>query len=276
MKRKERGITLIALVITIIVMLILVVVTVSVALQGGLFGKAQEAKTNTEEAQIQEREISTGRIKVGDKWYDSLDKYLEGTPSDNQNEGTLKVALKVDEANVNGTQIPITVEKVTKGEDESQVVEGNLTYEWYYEENNKSTDGNKHTFNNLSADQSYTLKCRVVAPDDSWGVGSVTVISFKIHNKYYRATEGMTWQKFINSKYDKTPPDLSGFDEHDHSEEPRWSNLNFGYDGHEVGFGCLTCTPSYEPDYGYEYPGASVEGVDLGNGNKEITNRRRL
>ncbi len=80
-KLKNRGITLIALIITIIVMLILVAVTISVALNGGLIGKAQEAKTKTEEAQIQERDILTGRIKIGDTWYDSLDKYLEGVPS---------------------------------------------------------------------------------------------------------------------------------------------------------------------------------------------------
>ena len=40
---KEKGITLIALVITIIVMLILVAVTISVAINGGLFKKANEA-----------------------------------------------------------------------------------------------------------------------------------------------------------------------------------------------------------------------------------------
>ncbi len=87
-KLKNRGITLIALVITIIVMLILVGVTINVAMQGGLFGKAQEAKTKTEEAQIQEKDILTGRIKVGDKWYDSLDKYLEGKESENQSDGS--------------------------------------------------------------------------------------------------------------------------------------------------------------------------------------------
>ncbi len=43
-----KGITLIALIITIIVMLILVGVTLSVALNGGLISKAQEAKTKTE------------------------------------------------------------------------------------------------------------------------------------------------------------------------------------------------------------------------------------
>ncbi len=43
-----RGITLIALIITIIVMLILVGVTISVALNGGLFGKAREGASGTQ------------------------------------------------------------------------------------------------------------------------------------------------------------------------------------------------------------------------------------
>ena len=84
--KDHRGITLIALIITIIVMLILVAVTVSVALNGGLISKAQEAKTKTEEAQIQERDILTGRIKIGGTWYDSLDKYLAGEKSKNQSD----------------------------------------------------------------------------------------------------------------------------------------------------------------------------------------------
>ncbi len=93
MKKEElrnRGITLIALIITIIVMMILVAVTVSVALNGGLIGKTQEAKTKTEEAQIQERDILTGRIKIGDTWYDSLDEYLKDNPSEDQSDGPSK------------------------------------------------------------------------------------------------------------------------------------------------------------------------------------------
>ena len=54
MIRREKGITLIALIITIIVMLILVTVTVTVALNGGLFGKAEEATTKTKIEQVQE------------------------------------------------------------------------------------------------------------------------------------------------------------------------------------------------------------------------------
>lgn len=55
MKRGERGITLIALIITIIVMLILVAVTVNVALNGGLFSTTKEAAVRTEKELIRER-----------------------------------------------------------------------------------------------------------------------------------------------------------------------------------------------------------------------------
>lgn len=53
--RRERGITLIALVITVIVMLILVGVTVTSAINGGLFSKAKNASTETENAKIFEQ-----------------------------------------------------------------------------------------------------------------------------------------------------------------------------------------------------------------------------
>ena len=53
-KQNQKGITLIALIITIIVMLILVGVTVNVALNGGLFSKAEDATTKTKIIQIQE------------------------------------------------------------------------------------------------------------------------------------------------------------------------------------------------------------------------------
>ena len=54
MFKRQNGITLIALIITIIVMLILVGVTINVALNGGLFDKAEEATTKTKISQIQE------------------------------------------------------------------------------------------------------------------------------------------------------------------------------------------------------------------------------
>ena len=54
MMKGNKGITLIALIITIIVMMILVAVTVTVALQGGLFGTAKKAGTDTQKAADEE------------------------------------------------------------------------------------------------------------------------------------------------------------------------------------------------------------------------------
>ena len=72
MKNKEKGITLIALIITIIVMLILVAVTISVALNGGLFNNARDASDKTKRAVSKEELISamvgaydnTGSFKI--------------------------------------------------------------------------------------------------------------------------------------------------------------------------------------------------------------------
>ncbi|MBO4816377.1 MAG: hypothetical protein J5507_05705 [Clostridia bacterium] len=53
--KNEKGITLIALIITIIVMLILVAVTINVALNGGLFQKAKTAQEETQKETIKEQ-----------------------------------------------------------------------------------------------------------------------------------------------------------------------------------------------------------------------------
>ena len=62
--RNQKGITLIALVITIIVMLILVAVTITMAVNGGLFGYARNAAVGTNEAKVQEQTLGTGRATV--------------------------------------------------------------------------------------------------------------------------------------------------------------------------------------------------------------------
>ncbi len=54
-KRNQKGITLIALIITIIVMLVLVGVTINVALNGGLFEKGEKAAYQTNVATIKEQ-----------------------------------------------------------------------------------------------------------------------------------------------------------------------------------------------------------------------------
>ena len=82
--RVKRGITLIALVITIIVMLILVITTITVVLNSGLFKSAKKATTDTEQARIEESQLSSGRVKINDIWYDSMEDYVAGVQSKDQ------------------------------------------------------------------------------------------------------------------------------------------------------------------------------------------------
>ncbi len=64
MMKGQKGITLVALVITIIVMLILVGVSITVALNGGLFTTAKDAANNTREAINGELTLSNGTVSV--------------------------------------------------------------------------------------------------------------------------------------------------------------------------------------------------------------------
>ena len=75
--KTQKGITLIALVITIIVMLILVEVTISMAINGGLFGYAKKAAKDTESQKQAEQELASGKVMVNGKEYDSINAYLE-------------------------------------------------------------------------------------------------------------------------------------------------------------------------------------------------------
>lgn len=60
--KNNKGITLIALIITIIVMLILVLVTINVALNGGLFDTARQATEETEKETIYEQIVSVMKL----------------------------------------------------------------------------------------------------------------------------------------------------------------------------------------------------------------------
>ena len=81
--RKNRGITLIALIITIIVLLILTAVAVDVAIDGKLFDKAQEAvdKTNDKVAQQQNRadELMVELEKYEEHKFSLYEQYFNGT-----------------------------------------------------------------------------------------------------------------------------------------------------------------------------------------------------
>ena len=62
--RTQKGITLIALVITIIVMLILVAVTITMAVNGGLFQYASDAAKGTNNSIKDESNLGDGNLTI--------------------------------------------------------------------------------------------------------------------------------------------------------------------------------------------------------------------
>ena len=74
--RKNKGITLVALIITIIVMLILVAVSVNVLIKSNLIGTAE--KTVNKYSKAAEEESNGGTIEINGKKYASIEDYIEG------------------------------------------------------------------------------------------------------------------------------------------------------------------------------------------------------
>ena len=70
-KNKDRGITLVALVITIIILLILATISIQSLTNTGLFKKAQEAKEKTQNAE-------ENQAKTLNEYEDELNKYISG------------------------------------------------------------------------------------------------------------------------------------------------------------------------------------------------------
>ena len=76
MKEKNKGITLIALIITIVVMLILVAVSVNVLINSNIIGQAEKAAEGYKTAS--EQEANGGEIEINGKKYGSVEEYLAG------------------------------------------------------------------------------------------------------------------------------------------------------------------------------------------------------
>lgn len=109
--KTNKGITLIALVITIIVMLILVSVTISMAINGGIFDYAKKAVDDTKNAIAYEQELADGRINIGGVWYDSIQDYVAGKPS-TTSEGLILKATPREESGVKYIDLEIQVDGV--------------------------------------------------------------------------------------------------------------------------------------------------------------------
>ena len=93
--KSNKGITLIALVITIIVMLILVVVTIRISTKGGLFDYAGKAARETKDAIADEKDIADGKITIGGVTYNSIEDYINRDKI-----SSVKLKYKVEGSNI--------------------------------------------------------------------------------------------------------------------------------------------------------------------------------
>jgi len=123
--KNQKGITLIALIITIIIMLILVGVSVSVALNSGLFKTTQGAAKNTQIAAEAEQKLADGKVKIGDNWYASYQDYLDGIVLETGIILDEKAVLEVEEG-YNAETTPKVTKEITIS---LNGIEGEITLE---------------------------------------------------------------------------------------------------------------------------------------------------
>ncbi len=129
--KNQKGITLVALIITIIVMLILVAVTISVALNGGIFTKAREANLGTKVAQVKEA-IALAKTDALSDYYGKLEtsgNYTTPEELDNYINSYLQ-----------GTGITVTTEYVSNNSFRIKKIDGDTEVSKYFLVDNVDTE----------------------------------------------------------------------------------------------------------------------------------------
>lgn len=124
MMKGQKGITLVALIITIIVMLILVGVTISVAMNGGLFSKADQAKRDTQAAKVAEAAALAKAEILSDFYTATNDEDREKPAAENAEEGKVDVKSLI-ESYLGDETIEISVKDTATGYE----VETNLDFD---------------------------------------------------------------------------------------------------------------------------------------------------
>ena len=120
MKHNQKGITLIALIITIIVMLILVSVSITIAVNNGLFKAAQSAAQNTTGARDNELVLANAQVNiVGEAGAQSIDAYVQGLTGQGGTAATY-TAYSVGEEVTLGTGANAETFYVIKDSDETE------------------------------------------------------------------------------------------------------------------------------------------------------------
>lgn len=120
MMKEQKGITLVALIITIIVMLILVAVTISIALNGGIFDQARRSTRATQLAQVKEA-VALAKAEVLSDYYEKGAAYVPRTGAQFTNlikqyldEDSENLLVISSAANSAGTKYTVTISDTLK------------------------------------------------------------------------------------------------------------------------------------------------------------------
>ena len=187
METKEnlnKGITLVALVITIIILLILAGVSITAITQTGLFEKAKQAKKKTINAQEEQQNILN-------KYTDYISEITGNSRSEDDNIiSTIISSVKFEIKEINGKYIGIEVEK------------NNNAKGYIYLLNNKVaavSTTETYFYENLDLNKNYQIK--VIAIDEDAKLKSSDVKEAKTLEKQYIFKEGNEFEHLTGGYY---------------------------------------------------------------------------
>ena len=190
--KKERGITLVALVITIIILLILATISIQSLTNTGLFKNAQKAKDETQKA-------AENQAKLLNEYEDELNKYISGNEKKLQADGSWNTSKKVNSP---------------------QLMEGMTGIYW-------DKDGNEIEVTADNQDNWYDYSAQkwanAVTKDSNGNVTGYWVwiprYAYKIESGRYTSTAGKISVKFLqgtsnkdenNTEISQTYPEITG------------------------------------------------------------------
>ncbi len=111
--KKQKGITLVALIISIIILLILAGISIQALTNQGLFAQAEEAKKRTENAQKYEDEMLKNYLEQMNDIIDEKKNTYTIIYNLNEGEGTIENQTKIEGENINLTTLVPTRENYT-------------------------------------------------------------------------------------------------------------------------------------------------------------------
>ncbi len=193
---KEKGITLVALIITIIILIILAGISLNLTLgENGLFQMALKAKENMELAQVEEQEklnalytqlaIEGGSIEgaeSGGTSYDAIQKLIEFKQ---------EIANAIEKAGGNAIEEPTTAEKeeyeeaitgiVAKVTSDADATEEDITAGKTAWVNGKKITGNKTDHSGVDTENPYTFTVYKMGSTDGSNMCAITSITLPTH-----------------------------------------------------------------------------------------------